>query len=87
MMLPFSICCDSCGNFFKAGTKIAMRKETVEGVSYLGIEIYRLYFKCKTCYTEMSMVTDPKSHGYKMEHGATRTYEAYKDQKIDDDSN
>lgn len=40
MMLPFSICCDSCGNFFKAGTKTPMRKETVENKDYLGIEIY-----------------------------------------------
>lgn len=82
MMLPFSIQCSSCGNFFKAGTKVHMWKETVQNEDYLGIEIYRLYFKCIICYSEMSMKTDPKNHSYKIEYGAIRGYEAFKDEKI-----
>lgn len=79
MMLPFSIQCESCGNFFKAGTKINMRKETIQGENYLGVDIYWLYFKCSVCYSEMCMKTDPKNNDYKMEHGAIRGYEAFKD--------
>ena len=79
MMLPFSIKCDTCGNYFKIGTKTNMRKETCRDEDYLGIEIYRLYMKCITCYSEISMKTDPKNHDYTLEHGAVRLYESWKD--------
>ena len=79
MMLPFSFKCDTCGNYFRTGTKINMRKETVENQDYLGIPIYRFYLKCLLCYTEMSMTTDPKNHDYRLEHGGTRMYESWKD--------
>ncbi len=81
MMLPFSFQCLTCGNFFKAGTKINMKKETVQGENYFGIEIFRFYMKCVICYSEMTMKTDPKNHDYVMEHGGSRLYEAYKDVK------
>lgn len=84
MMLPFSIKCDTCGNYFKAGTKINMRKETCLNEDYLGISVFRLYMKCIICYSEMSMKTDPKNHDYTMEHGATRMYEAWKDYRAID---
>lgn len=79
MMLPFSIRCDTCGNYLRIGTKINMRKETVIGETYLGIPIYRFYMKCCFCYTEMTMTTDPKNHDYLMEQGAVRLYESWKD--------
>ena len=72
MMLPFSIKCETCGNYFKGGTKIKSRKETCKNEDYFGIPIYWLYFKCLICYSELSMKTDPKNHGYIMEHGAVR---------------
>lgn len=78
-MLPFSIRCDTCGNYLRIGTKINMRKETVVGENYLGIPIYRFYMKCVFCYTEMTMKTDPKNHDYAMELGAVRLYESWKD--------
>lgn len=79
MMLPFSIKCDTCGNYLWVGTKINMWKETVEWENYLGIPIFRLYMKCLTCYSEMTMKTDPKNNDYLMEFGASRLYESWKD--------
>ena len=79
MMLPFSIRCDTCGNYLRVGTKINMRKETVLHEDYLKIPIYRFYMKCVFCYTEMTMKTDPKNHDYTMEQGAVRLYESWKD--------
>ena len=79
MMLPFSIRCDTCGNYLRVGTKINMRKETVLHEDYLKIPIYRFYMKCCFCYTEMTMKTDPKNHDYTMEQGAVRLYESWKD--------
>ncbi len=48
----------------KAGTKTAMRKETVENETYLDVPIYRFYMKCFVCYQEMTMKTDPKNADY-----------------------
>jgi len=79
MMLPFSIKCDTCGNYLRVGTKINMRKETVPNEFYLTIPIYRFYMKCYFCYSEMTMKTDPKTHDYVMEIGAVRLYESWKD--------
>lgn len=79
MMLPFSIKCDTCGNYLRIGTKINMRKETVQNEFYLSIPIYRFYMKCVFCYSEMTMKTDPKNHDYVMEIGAVRLYESWKD--------
>lgn len=46
-----------------------MRKETVLNENYLGIRIYRFYFKCTHCYTEVTFKTDPKNHDYVLEFG------------------
>ncbi len=56
-----------------------MRKETVLNENYLGIRIYRFYLKCTHCYTEITFKTDPKNHDYVLEYGATRNYEASRD--------
>jgi Saf4/Yju2 protein len=52
------------------GTKFNMRKETVLNEKYLGVYIYRFYFKCTRCYSEITMKTDPKNAGYICEFGA-----------------
>jgi len=41
--------------------------------------MFRFYFKCTTCYAEITFITDPKHHDYIVETGATRNYEAIKD--------
>mmetsp|Transcript_12723 Transcript_12723/g.21443 ORF Transcript_12723/g.21443 Transcript_12723/m.21443 type:complete len:331 (-) Transcript_12723:63-1055(-) len=79
MMLPMSVRCDTCGNFLYIGTKFNMRKETCQDIDYLGISVYRFYFKCTFCHSEITMRTDPKQHDYVCEHGATRNYEQWRD--------
>ena len=79
MMLPMSVRCLTCGNFMYIGTKFHMRKETVLDEDYLGIKIYRFYFKCTRCSAEVTMKTDPKNHDYVCEHGASRNYEPWRD--------
>ena len=62
-----------------AGTKFNSRKEDAVGEEYLGIMVYRFYFKCPRCSAELVMKTDPKNSDYVVEAGASRNYEPWKD--------
>jgi hypothetical protein len=79
MMLPMSVRCKTCGNYMYLGTKFNMKVETVKDEDYLGIKIYRFYFKCTQCYSEVTFRTDPKNHDYIAEWGASRNHEPWKD--------
>lgn len=79
MMLPMSICCKTCGNYIYKGTKFNCRKEDVPEEAYLGILVFRFYFKCTRCSAELAMKTDPKNSDYIMEAGATRNFEPWRD--------
>ncbi len=61
------------------GTKFNSRKEDAVGEEYLGIMVYRFYFKCPRCSAELVMKTDPKNSDYVVEAGASRNYEPWKD--------
>lgn len=61
------------------GTKFNSRKEDAQGENYLGIQIYRFYFRCSKCSAEITMKTDPKNSDYTVEHGASRNYEPWRD--------
>jgi hypothetical protein len=61
------------------GTKFNMKVEAVKEEDYLGIKIYRFYFKCTRCYGEITFKTDPKNHDYVSEWGASRNHEQWKD--------
>ncbi|KAG6910886.1 protein CWC16 [Tephrocybe rancida] len=45
LMAPFSMRCNTCGEYIYKGKKFNARKETVEGEDYYGIKIFRFYIK------------------------------------------
>ncbi len=49
------------------GTKFNCRMEDVPGETYLGLRIFRFYYRCTACAGEFSMKTDPKSTDYILE--------------------
>lgn len=78
-MLPMSLRCNTCANYLYIGTKFNMRMEICNEQTYLGIKVFRFYFKCTYCYGEITFKTDPKNHDYVVETGGTRNYQAIKD--------
>ena len=86
IMLPMTICCNTCGEFICKGTKFNARKEDVKGENYLGIQIFRFYFRCTRCSAELAMKTDPKNGDYVVEAGASRNYEAWRDTTEEDEA-
>jgi hypothetical protein len=68
-MLPMTVMCNTCGNYIVKGTKFNSRKEDVIGEDYLGITIFRFYFRCTRCSAEIAMKTDPKNSDYVVETG------------------
>jgi len=86
IMLPMTICCNTCGEFICKGTKFNARKEDVKGEDYLGMRIFRFYFRCTRCAAELAMKTDPKNGDYIVEAGASRNYEMWKDTTEEDEA-
>lgn len=82
LMAPFSMRCNTCGEYIYKGKKFNARKETVEGEDYYGIKIFRFYIKCTLCSAEITFKTDPKNTDYLAEHGASRNFEPWREVTI-----
>ncbi|CAE7061925.1 unnamed protein product [Rhizoctonia solani] len=80
LMAPFSMRCNTCGEFIYKGKKFNARKETVDGETYYGIRIFRFYIKCTLCSAEITFKTDPKNTDYVAEHGAQRNFEPWREE-------
>jgi hypothetical protein len=48
--------------------------------AYLGIKIFRFYFRCSRCSQEITIKTDPKNADYVTELGCSRNFEAKKEE-------
>ncbi|RXW18102.1 hypothetical protein EST38_g7751 [Candolleomyces aberdarensis] len=81
LMAPFSMRCNTCGEYIYKGKKFNARKETVEGEDYFGIKIFRFYIKCTLCSAEITFKTDPKNTDYASEHGASRNFEPWREEQ------
>ncbi|KAF8479057.1 DUF572-domain-containing protein, partial [Russula ochroleuca] len=97
LMAPFSMRCNTCGEYIYKGKKFNARKETVEGEDYYGIKIFRFYIKwyvlhlvlrciltaqsSTLCSAEITFKTDPKNTDYAAEHGASRNFEPWREEK------
>ncbi|GHJ84122.1 hypothetical protein NliqN6_0524 [Naganishia liquefaciens] len=75
LMAPFTMSCNTCGEFIYKGKKFNAKKETAKGEEYYGIKIFRFYIKCTRCSAEITFKTDPKNADYICEHGAKRNFE------------
>ncbi|KAJ9053080.1 Pre-mRNA-splicing factor cwf16 [Entomophthora muscae] len=82
LMTPFSMRCETCGEYIYKGKKFNARKETVAGETYYTILIFRFYIRCPRCSAEITFKTDPKNADYVAEHGATRNFEPWRDEDI-----
>jgi hypothetical protein len=85
LMAPFSMRCNTCGEYIYKGKKFNARKETVEGEDYFGIKIFRFYIKCTLCSAEITFKTDPKNTDYAAEHGASRNFEPWRDEAAEEE--
>ncbi|KIJ17070.1 hypothetical protein PAXINDRAFT_175677 [Paxillus involutus ATCC 200175] len=82
LMAPFSMRCNTCGEYIYKGKKFNARKETVDGEDYYGIKIFRFYIKCTLCSAEITFKTDPKNTDYTAEHGASRNFEPWREERV-----
>mmetsp|Transcript_8894 Transcript_8894/g.10146 ORF Transcript_8894/g.10146 Transcript_8894/m.10146 type:complete len:285 (+) Transcript_8894:71-925(+) len=83
MMLPFSLCCLTCGHYMYQGKKFNSKKETAKGMDYLGVKRLRFTIKCEVCNAKISFLTDPKNQDYECESGASRNFAAWRETKED----
>uniref|UniRef100_A0A1I7T3E1 Splicing factor YJU2 n=1 Tax=Caenorhabditis tropicalis TaxID=1561998 RepID=A0A1I7T3E1_9PELO len=78
VMTPFNMQCNTCHEYIYKGKKFNMKRETAEGETYLGLKLFRFYFRCPNCLAEITFKTDLENCDYQNEHGATRLFEAVK---------
>jgi uncharacterized C2H2 Zn-finger protein len=81
MMMPMSVRCNTCGEYIYRGKKFNSRKETVIGVDYYGIKIFRFYMRCPRCAAEFTIKTDPKNSDYVAEMNCSRNFEPWRDKE------
>ncbi|KAF8925442.1 DUF572-domain-containing protein [Dissophora ornata] len=79
LMTPFSMRCNTCGEYIYKGKKFNARKETTDE-TYHSIKIFRFYIRCNRCAAEITFKTDPANTDYVAENGAQRNFEPWRDE-------
>ncbi|KAF8980950.1 hypothetical protein BGZ46_003451 [Entomortierella lignicola] len=79
LMTPFSMRCNTCGEYIYKGKKFNARKETTDE-TYHSIKIFRFYIRCNRCAAEITFKTDPANSDYVAENGAQRNFEPWRDE-------
>lgn len=79
MMLPFSLRCNTCGEYMYRGKKFNSKKEDITNETYMGVRIIRFYIKCSVCSAEITFKTDPQNSDYVCESGASRNFELWRE--------
>lgn len=74
---PFSVRCLRCGLFIPKHKKFNVRGEQIQDESYLGIKLWRFYYRCPECLQEFTIKTDPKTETYVCERGVKRNFEQW----------
>lgn len=80
LMAPFSMRCNTCGEFIYKGRKFNARKEDTQE-KYYSVKIYRFHIRCTRCSTDITFRTDPKNADYAAETGAQRNFEPWREEK------
>ena len=86
LALPFSLQCVSCYEFMYKGRKFNAKKEVIQGETYLGLKIFRFYIRCGRCANQITFKTDPEHSSYLSEHGCTKNFEAWHEEKAAKDA-
>ncbi|KAF6764937.1 CWC16 protein [Ephemerocybe angulata] len=82
LMAPFSMRCNTCGEYIYKGKKFNARKETVEGEDYFGIKIFRFYIKwCVASRPEPLDILTPRTPTMLPNTGASRNFEPWSDEE------
>jgi len=67
----------------RAGKKFNGKKEYAKGLDYLSIRRFRFRLKCEECKSIITFLTDPKNRDYEMETGASRNFDATREENSD----
>ena len=78
-MLPFSMRCNTCGEYMYRGKKFTAKKEMIQGEEYMRIRKFRFHIHCSVCSAVIVFKTDPKNSDYEMESGGSRNFEVWRD--------
>ncbi|KAJ1728280.1 Pre-mRNA-splicing factor cwf16 [Coemansia sp. Benny D160-2] len=81
LMAPFSMRCETCGQWIGKGTKFNARKEAVEGAKFHSMQEFRFYIRCQRCAAEITYRTDYENLNYEVEKGAQRNFEPWREEK------